>query len=716
MASILKFEPVPLDDLQSGYVHAPSSSSIEHDPYTPFQYAEDESTKSLRQNVVDDKDPTQHMSTYLPGLGNPRRHTPSWSLNKSQNWTLELACVFISLACMAALLVLFIYFDKKPLSSWHFYFSLNTVASTLGTTAKSSMLLAVGSAIGQGKWQWFYNNPQPLRDFDVFDEATRGPLGSIRLLWTLRARHLAVLGALVTIISVASDPFLQAVVNYEGRLDNVTLSGSETDPSALSRGFVARANRWAGLNDFAYTQSTSLELDGNTYTSYPKREDFGTSSAFYSGTSSYNDAGLNGSTPYFSCPTGNCTSPIYTSVGVCSKCADISESVRTAEVVDGQPEAYLRSEENFATAFMNFTNYTIPNLWIDNCCVANDSGYTSYMTATLSLRPEDTNAFQDMETMLAAITFLRATPVNGSASKYKDTLPAATECALYLCVNAYQSNVTNGFLTETLVETWATRVPASYDASKEQPSGVEITNASAVHSDVWMPPYQQLYINRSDYQLSVPTDGNKKPTFGPDTTFAVSQAAIVTFQDFMSGMFDSTVGAGNTTRRAHELAYGDAAIPFYTTPIMQPFVGQAHQPVNMTDMFARIAASMTSNVRNAAAAAAAAAGPSSRQPTTVLRYVLHFRVAWPYFALPLGTALLGALYALHTVHRASRPAGPPVWKSSMLASLTHGIDARTRDRLRLLPLDTQRELAARTYVRLRDADGAIELRAAPAAG
>jgi hypothetical protein len=105
------------------------------------------------------------------------------------NWTLEIICVIISIICFCALAIVFKYYDGKPLSVWTFYFSMNTVASILGTVGKSTLLLAVSAAIGQGKWLWFQDRERNLIEFDTFDEASRGPLGSLKLLWRTRARY-----------------------------------------------------------------------------------------------------------------------------------------------------------------------------------------------------------------------------------------------------------------------------------------------------------------------------------------------------------------------------------------------------------------------------------------------------------------------------------------------------------------------------------------------
>jgi hypothetical protein len=46
------------------------------------------------------------------------------------------------------------------------------------------------------------------------DSASRGPLGSTILLFSLRARPLASFGAIITILALAFDPFIQQILQY----------------------------------------------------------------------------------------------------------------------------------------------------------------------------------------------------------------------------------------------------------------------------------------------------------------------------------------------------------------------------------------------------------------------------------------------------------------------------------------------------------------------
>lgn len=51
------------------------------------------------------------------------------------------------------------------------------------------MISTVGAAISQSKWLWYrQSEPRRLQDLELFDQASRGPWGSLELLFRLRAR------------------------------------------------------------------------------------------------------------------------------------------------------------------------------------------------------------------------------------------------------------------------------------------------------------------------------------------------------------------------------------------------------------------------------------------------------------------------------------------------------------------------------------------------
>jgi hypothetical protein len=104
-------------------------------------------------------------------------------------WILEVACLLVSIVALIGVIVILKIYNGHTLTSWTFYFSLNTVVAFLGgTIAKSAMLFSVSACVSQGKFSWFKKRRSRLALFKTIDNASRGPLGSIELLCRLRGR------------------------------------------------------------------------------------------------------------------------------------------------------------------------------------------------------------------------------------------------------------------------------------------------------------------------------------------------------------------------------------------------------------------------------------------------------------------------------------------------------------------------------------------------
>lgn len=97
-------------------------------------------------------------------------------------WAGELLAILLSVVAFVATIVILRKYDDHKLPSLPHHVTLNFVVSTLATVTKSSLLLAVASALGRLKWLWMSSKQRRLQDLQVFDEASRGPFGASKLL------------------------------------------------------------------------------------------------------------------------------------------------------------------------------------------------------------------------------------------------------------------------------------------------------------------------------------------------------------------------------------------------------------------------------------------------------------------------------------------------------------------------------------------------------
>ncbi|KAF4903085.1 hypothetical protein CGCVW01_v013167 [Colletotrichum viniferum] len=100
-------------------------------------------------------------------------------------------------------------YHEAPEAEWPFNNNINTVIALLTTLMRATMLVAVAEVVGQMKWRFFDNQQRTLSDLQRFDHASRGVLGSVKIIWVARSSIVTVVAALVMVTSVAVGPFTQ---------------------------------------------------------------------------------------------------------------------------------------------------------------------------------------------------------------------------------------------------------------------------------------------------------------------------------------------------------------------------------------------------------------------------------------------------------------------------------------------------------------------------
>ncbi|KAL9620521.1 MAG: hypothetical protein Q9160_004990 [Pyrenula sp. 1 TL-2023] len=104
-------------------------------------------------------------------------------------WLWELLSAILGLLAMLAMCLLLSQYNDRRLPQWGSVFgadiNLNAVLSLLGLVIKSSLMLAVLECISQLKWTWYTKNYRSLEDLHVFDNASRGPIGALWILFKI---------------------------------------------------------------------------------------------------------------------------------------------------------------------------------------------------------------------------------------------------------------------------------------------------------------------------------------------------------------------------------------------------------------------------------------------------------------------------------------------------------------------------------------------------
>ncbi|KAK2041977.1 hypothetical protein LZ31DRAFT_442935, partial [Colletotrichum somersetense] len=218
-------------------------------------------------------------------------------------WWMEIFSSILALGCIIALVVVLSIYQGQPLSRWPKLISVNSLIAISTAIFKASLILPVAEGLGQLKWNWF-NRSRKLGDLVLFENACRGPWGSLLLLTRCAPRpdkgYLAGLGAFITIAALAIDPFSQAIINHR--------SCEITADFGLAQ--VPRTNNYSGDASRILNQQM-LRAIYRGLVDPPKPGEF---------------AG-------FTCTTGNCTferdggGSHFSSLGICHSCDDVTEKV-----------------------------------------------------------------------------------------------------------------------------------------------------------------------------------------------------------------------------------------------------------------------------------------------------------------------------------------------------------------------------------------------------
>ncbi len=234
--------------------------------------------------------------------------------------------------------------EGQPSDNW------TLVLYAVGFLAKVTsvtLIIPISEAIGQLKWVWFQGkNSKDAYDFEIFDKASRGPWGSLLLLFRTKGKSLAALGAFLTILLLMIDmffsemyqtpdlwvhtgeSFVPRVIRYQPSREKI-LNSLEGSSSTLMNGDLASA-----LNPFFFDQN------GNYTSTNPNNTQF--------------------KTPQF-CRTSRCEWSPYETLGVCSACADVSNLLEYACLntsMDWTRSAQLVNTYDWPNGKLQMTKYT----------------------------------------------------------------------------------------------------------------------------------------------------------------------------------------------------------------------------------------------------------------------------------------------------------------------------------------------------------------------
>ena len=107
-------------------------------------------------------------------------------VSRTSSWCLEYFGLLNSVGAIAGIIAILAHFNGRASPDWPHGITLNALIALLATIATANIAIPLQNSISQLKWIRFKVGPAPLSDIEVFDEASRGMFGAVKLLISAR--------------------------------------------------------------------------------------------------------------------------------------------------------------------------------------------------------------------------------------------------------------------------------------------------------------------------------------------------------------------------------------------------------------------------------------------------------------------------------------------------------------------------------------------------
>lgn len=365
------------------------------------------------------------------------------------------------------------------------------------------------------------------------------------------------------------------------------------------------------------------------------------------------------------CLTGNCTFTVenggsYSTLGVCSQCADITEHIETVCF-----NHTVQHPKPGISATTLQCNHTLPNgqrLIIPTVDTNSDFLMEALMVANSTLGSINGSlALREIGTAFsnfAMLSHVRRNCTTGSTHSEADSTcpftwstPFAVECALSFCVQSYTASVENNVLREHVVSQFSKRSPFAVEGDSDTyvlvPETCVVDGKSRNMASLF-----GNYPNNTDY-LELFNLQNETNTYVlRNCVYAVQYETRKIITKYLQNYLNGTA-----------MADASKLSDFTFQPeTMQSLFNHGNASLQTVgNIFANLAISMSNSIRQS--------GGELAQGLTYKNEV-YIHVRWAWLALPISLVLLGIIFLAITI---SQSANVDIWKSSSLALLYHGL-------------------------------------------
>lgn len=140
---------------------------------------------------VDDREFTLVPMSAEEAENKPHKTRPRrlWLGGFNDYWIWEAGLCLVSLVALVCVVGVLWVYDGKPLPSWPYGTTINSVLSWITQVLTACMVGAVEPCLSQSKWIYFSSGNRSLGKMDSYDWASRGPLGCLVFIWTSKMRY-----------------------------------------------------------------------------------------------------------------------------------------------------------------------------------------------------------------------------------------------------------------------------------------------------------------------------------------------------------------------------------------------------------------------------------------------------------------------------------------------------------------------------------------------
>ncbi|KAI0803535.1 hypothetical protein GGR55DRAFT_387037 [Xylaria sp. FL0064] len=555
-----------------------------------------------------------HISSGKPFLSSSSSSIKkSFTLTSSASWIPEIIAVTVALGAVGSIMGVLAKFNGHALPEWPYYITLNALIAVLAAVTTAAMNISLQNSMSQLKWIRFKESRTRLSDMEAFDEASCGTWGAVKLLFTFRGGWLGSFGALVSIIVLFLGPFAQQIATYQTR-----------EVESLESASISRALNYTGALPGKTSSTGFVPI-------LPLK------SAVYNGLFAENDRP--NSALAFECQSGNCTWDPYDTLAVCDECVDLTPFI----------QEYCALGET-----SNNCGWQVPQ-----------GAKLTDRTEVFSMTSQIPTARGDQpHSSIVRLIFMGTEAYDG---KPGETKPWARQCLLSACVQTIETRVSNGVLSEKVVDT-------------------EMNNTVVDNSNLNDGHDHNVYISGKDgtqYQLGI--------------------EAMLSMRGWFSSLFAN--GSASRSAAAYNRTITDNSVvvnltvgissgeTFFDSDIVTAFYWNYYEyPDGLDRLVSDTATSMTATFRSFMGAV-----PVTGRAVYMESYV---DVHWGFAVVPI-LVVVGALVFLLAMIYQSEKSTTQVWKSSALAMLFHGLDDATKNQFaHANSLQEQKAQARATKVQL----------------